>query len=81
MENYEVELKDNAVIHNPEKAAEQVLSVLKHGSTKSLDGKEVQLSADSFCIHGDNPNAVEILKAIDRILSNNHIQKKAFGKR
>ena len=54
----------NALIHNGEKAANQVLSIANEGKTYSLEGDEVLINADSFCIHGDNPSAVDILKAI-----------------
>ena len=54
----------NALIHNGEKAANQVLSIANEGKTYSLEGDEVLINADSLCIHGDNPSAVDILKAI-----------------
>lgn len=73
--------KENSVIHNPEDAAKQVLSIVQHGFTKTLNDEQVGITAESFCIHGDNPQAVEILKAIEAILAENGIEKKAFDKK
>ena len=71
--------KENSVIHNAEDAVNQVLSVVKNGYTQTLDGEKVELKAQSFCIHGDNPQAVEILKAIKSGLKENGITQKAFS--
>lgn len=57
-----------AVIHDGAKAAQQVLSIAKEGKTYSLDGSEVPIQAKSFCIHGDNPAAIDILKEIRKRL-------------
>ena len=54
----------NALIHDGEKAADQVLSIANKGVTYTLEGDEVLIKADSFCIHGDNPSAVDMLKSI-----------------
>ena len=59
----------NAIIQNGEKAAEQVLSIANEGKTHTLDGTEVLIQAESFCIHGDNPAAVEILREIRKRLN------------
>jgi UPF0271 protein len=71
--------KENSVIHNAEEAANQVLSVVRNGYTQTLNGEKVELQAQSFCIHGDNPHAVEILKAIKLGLEENGITQKAFS--
>ena len=68
----------NAVINDAQVAAEQVISITVDQRTRSLDGKEVNLMAKSFCIHGDNPAAVDILKQIDQMLNERGIEKKAF---
>jgi len=73
--------KENSVIIKPEDAAKQVLSIAQHGFTQTLNGEKVDLTAESFCIHGDNLAAVEILKAIETMLAENDIEKKAFGRK
>ena len=67
-----------AVIHDAAKAAQQVLSIVKNQYVTSKEGKKVKVQAQTICIHGDNPQVVNILKAIDTILAENSILKKAF---
>lgn len=52
--------KPGAVIHNKEEIAERVISMVKDGGVKSINGEWVELRADTICVHGDNPKAVEI---------------------
>lgn len=68
----------NAVIDDAKMAAQQVLSITEDGETQSLDGNKVALEARSFCIHGDNPSAVDILIEIDSLLKVHNIEKKHF---
>lgn len=53
-----------AVIDNPEVAAVQVKNVVRENRLTTLSGGSIPLQVDSFCIHGDNPAAVSILRAI-----------------
>lgn len=64
----------NAVITDPFEAAEQVINILLHKKIKSHDGHALPLEAQSFCIHGDNPKALDILKAIHEALKENDIE-------
>lgn len=52
--------KSGAVIHNKEEIAERVISMVKDGGVKAINGEWVELKADTICVHGDNPKAVEI---------------------
>lgn len=56
--------KPGAVIGDAHAAAEQVWEMVNQQQLTSIEGKKLSLKADSFCIHGDNPAAVAILKAI-----------------
>lgn len=69
---------NNAVIHCPTLAANQVLQIIQNNEISSVDNKAISIHADSICIHGDNPNAKDILKEIDRQLMTLEIKKKSF---
>ena len=56
-------LKGNAVIHIPHQVIDHV-SRMFMGKVKTVNGNDVEIKAETFCVHGDNPNAVEIIKAI-----------------
>ena len=70
---------DGSVIHDPEQAARQVLSIAMEQSVESHTGESVPVKAQSICIHGDNPSAIAILEAIDEALGANDIIKKSFA--
>ena len=40
----------------------------------TVDGVEVEIEADTFCVHGDNPSAVKILKKITNKFSEKGIK-------
>jgi len=67
-----------SVLHDPEEAARQVHSLVTDRRAISSNGNSVAINAQSICIHGDNPQAVNILQRIDQSLKENHIQKCAF---
>ena len=71
--------KENALLSNGFEAAQQVISIATNGHTLTLDGEKVNVVAQSFCIHGDNPAAIEILKAIHDDMAANGIVTKAFS--
>ena len=54
---------DDALITDPEKAANQMKSML-NGNIVAVDGTELQVKIQSVCIHSDTPNAVEIAAAV-----------------
>jgi UPF0271 protein len=54
----------NAMIENSVQAIDQVLLMIKRGIVIATDGQEVPLEAETICIHGDGPNAVELVKGI-----------------
>jgi 5-oxoprolinase (ATP-hydrolysing) subunit A len=55
---------DDALIRNPEEAAWQALGIAERGVVIASDGTEVKLSAQTICIHGDTPGAVQIAAAV-----------------
>ncbi|MBI66106.1 MAG: histidine kinase, partial [Candidatus Marinimicrobia bacterium] len=54
---------DDALITDPEKAANQMKSML-NGNIVAVDGTEFQVKIQSVCVHSDTPSAVEIAAAV-----------------
>ncbi|MFC4454550.1 5-oxoprolinase subunit PxpA [Deinococcus sonorensis] len=50
-------------IHDPDEAAGRALEMVG-GTVQALTGQSIALRADTLCIHGDNPQAVSIARAI-----------------
>lgn len=63
----------NAVIIDKEEAASQIIDIVQNGKIKSVDGTEIDIFADSICVHGDNQEAVELVKYLRETLSKSNI--------
>jgi 5-oxoprolinase (ATP-hydrolysing) subunit A len=51
----------DALLTNPEDAAAQALQLVQQGSVMVSDGVSIPLLAQTICIHGDTPGAVDIV--------------------
>jgi len=50
----------DALIRDPEEAARQALNIAEREKVIASDGSEVTVTAQTLCIHGDTPGAVQI---------------------
>lgn len=69
---------EGAVIHDKKIVADQILEMVLRGRVYTMDGEEVRLQADSICVHGDNVEAVELVKEIRMSLTNEGVQLKSL---
>jgi len=53
-----------AVIHDAARAAERVVAMLRAGAIIAESGKRIETRIDTVCLHGDEPSAVALAKAI-----------------
>jgi len=51
---------ENALILNPKKVVKHVLHIIETNKVKTVSGIEKELKADTFCVHGDTENVIEI---------------------
>jgi UPF0271 protein len=54
----------DAVLHDPSSVADRVLRMVTESTVVAADGSSVEVLAQSVCVHGDSPNAVEMARAI-----------------
>jgi UPF0271 protein len=54
----------NALIHDTNKAVEQVLQMIQTQTVTATNGETIRLKADTVCIHGDGANALEFAAAV-----------------
>jgi UPF0271 protein len=52
--------RPGAVLHDQGEVCDRVLQLVETGTVRSVDGVDVELRADSVCVHGDSPDAVAI---------------------
>jgi UPF0271 protein len=62
-----------AVIHDHEIVAKRALKMALEGRVIAVDGTEIELKADTLCVHGDNPAAVEMVKKIRQELKDANV--------
>jgi 5-oxoprolinase (ATP-hydrolysing) subunit A len=62
-----------SMLSNPADAANQVLTIAKHGFLLAHNGVRLELRVDTICIHGDGPHALEIAQAVRAKLHKNGI--------
>ena len=68
-----------AVIKNHEAAAERALKMVKEGEVVCRDGGILKLHADTICVHGDNPAALTLIRAIRDVLQTAGIEIVPMG--
>jgi UPF0271 protein len=68
--------KKNAIISDSEALFNHVFRMITQRKVKSIDGVEVKIIANTFCIHGDNLKAVNLIKDLNKKLTQFHINIK-----
>ncbi|MDO5052509.1 MAG: 5-oxoprolinase subunit PxpA [Pseudoclavibacter sp.] len=68
-----------ALLHEPRRIAERMLELVRHGTIEAIDGSRIRLPADSICVHGDDPRAVEIAAGVRRALRAAEVRLEPFA--
>jgi UPF0271 protein len=58
----------NAMIKTEDEAVEQALRMANEGEVIAIDGSVVKVQADTLCIHGDGPSALDFVRKIRPLL-------------
>lgn len=66
--------KPGAVLHDADQIAERTLRMVTEGTVEAVDGSEVEVVADSICLHGDTPGAVAMARAVRDTLEGAGVQ-------
>src|SRR6266403_1544688 len=56
--------RPDALLHDPEEAAVRVVRMLREGKVHSVDGVDVDVRAETVCVHGDTPGAVDFARIL-----------------
>ena len=66
------------MIHDPQEAADRLVSYLETGLMPVVDGAPIKLDAHSICVHGDGPSAIAMARHIREVLSARGVALKPF---
>lgn len=67
-----------ALLEDADEVAEQVLKMVSNKTVIAITGKEIPVTAETICIHGDGKHAVEFAQTIYQNLKNHSIEIKPF---
>ena len=56
--------KPGSVIHDLVEVVERSVQMITEGKVKAITGEDVNIRADTLCLHGDTPGAIEMAKAV-----------------
>ncbi|MBI6704430.1 LamB/YcsF family protein [Pseudomonas viridiflava] len=70
--------RPGAVLHDVELITERMLRLVRDGVIEAEDGSLIELEADSICVHGDSPGAVNIAHALKQHLLEAGVNIRAF---
>jgi UPF0271 protein len=59
--------KPGAMITDSKQAMEQVISMVKTGKVKTINGRLIDIKADSVCVHGDGEKALEFVSRLREV--------------
>jgi UPF0271 protein len=65
--------RPGAVLKSPQEVSHQVRKMVLSGRVRCADGSYFPLKPKTYCLHGDTPNAVEILMFLTKSLSEESI--------
>ena len=68
-----------AVLHDPKLVAQRMLRLVEDGTIEAIDGSLTRIQADSICVHGDSPAAVEMARELRRVLEQANLALRPFA--
>jgi UPF0271 protein len=68
----------DAVHHDTARVVEQAISLARDQRVRAVDGSEIAVDAQSLCLHGDTPGAVEHARAVRAALADLGIELAPF---
>ena len=60
--------REGSVIHDVEEVVERSLRMVTESRAVAITGEEMEVEAESLCLHGDTPGAVEMARTLERQL-------------
>ncbi len=68
-----------AVLHHAGEVAERIVKLVSEGKVTTIDGGELTLTAETICVHGDNPKALALIREIRKALDASGIEVCPMG--
>jgi UPF0271 protein len=72
--------EEGALLHDPDEVAARVVALVTTGRLTAADGTEIEVSAESVCLHGDSPGAVAMATAVRSALARAGVHVTPFAR-
>lgn len=70
--------EQGAVLHDSALVARRMLRLVHEGVVEAIDGSLARVDAQSICVHGDSPGAVEMARTVRAALEGDGIAVRSF---
>jgi UPF0271 protein len=71
--------KPGAVIKDPQKVVAASLKMVTEGKATAINGQEISIRADTICLHGDTPGAVELARLLRESMADAGVEVVPMG--
>ncbi|XXF09385.1 LamB/YcsF family protein [Pseudomonas sp. D2-3] len=68
-----------AVLHDAAQVARRMLRLVQSGEVEAIDGSVTRIEADSICVHGDSPGAIQMAREVRQLLERSGVSLSAFA--
>ena len=68
-----------ALLTDPVEVARRAVQMATEGTVRAADGTDIQVRAESICVHGDSPGAVLMAEAVVAALRESGVTVQAFA--
>lgn len=71
--------KEGSVIHDIQEVVDRSLRMVTEGEAVAISGEVIEVEADSLCLHGDTPGAVDMAQALKQALLAEDVEVTPLG--
>ncbi|MDH5150662.1 LamB/YcsF family protein [Kocuria palustris] len=69
---------EGSVLHDPAEISVRVVQMATQRTVTAIDGSTISVDAESICVHGDTPGALEIARQVSAALSKAGVEQRSF---
>ena len=70
--------EEGSVLHDPAEISARVVQMATQRTATAIDGSTISVDAESICVHGDTPGALEIARQVSAALSEAGVEQRSF---
>ena len=70
--------EEGSVLHDPAEISARVVQMATQRTVTAIDGSTISVDAESICVHGDTPGALEIARQVSAALSEAGVEQRSF---